>query len=102
MPACFNEAGAGCPGMRECATALAAKDAVGFNEAGAGCPGMPSHRLVRTQVQAASMRPGQAAPECCAFACDSDPKARASMRPGQAAPECTVMLAGDERIVTLQ
>ena len=36
-----------------------------FNEAGAGCPGMPSiWRFGGLKTGRASMRPGQAAPEC--------------------------------------
>ena len=37
----FNEAGAGCPGIRiRCGGRLAVKPC--FNEAGAGCPGIPA------------------------------------------------------------
>ena len=34
-----------------------------FNEAGAGCPGIPAMNLKREDDERASMRPGQAAPE---------------------------------------
>ena len=61
----------------------------GFNEAGAGCPGMRAVTVAAAaQSLVASMRPGQAAPEC--LFCDGGRWSfyAASMRPGQAAPEC--------------
>ena len=60
----FNEAGAGCPGMPRLSIGPMSSRS-GFNEAGAGCPGMPQAKaLLEIAKKAASMRPGQAAPEC--------------------------------------
>ena len=66
-----------------------------FNEAGAGCPGMPSlPPLPSLHRRNASMRPGQAAPECVGgFSHSLDFGEVASMRPGQAAPECLPRLS---------
>ena len=62
-PVGFNEAGAGCPGIRVQLPAAPAPRRR-FNEAGAGCPGIRTRQYaVRRQILVASMRPGQAAPE---------------------------------------
>ena len=37
----FNEAGAGCPGIRGMVKPVTPAHFIGFNEAGAGCPGIP-------------------------------------------------------------
>ena len=60
----FNEAGADCPGMPGEDGMRLPRDR-GFNEAGADCPGMLAHRSYASPaLSAASMRPGQTAPEC--------------------------------------
>ena len=59
-----------------------------FNEAGAGCPGIrPAHRGGGRPGARASMRPGQAAPEFNPSLWKTGFANSASMRPGQAAPE---------------
>ena len=58
----FNEAGAGCPGIRF-GRSPTKRGGPSFNEAGAGCPGIPA-KVCRAvyAIRRASMRPGQAAP----------------------------------------
>ena len=82
----FNEAGAGCPGIRSC-KANQFRPRPTFNEAGAGCPGIPrgGHRVDSGEMRP-SMRPGQAAPVFKARAGCRPNRRSPSMRPGQAAP----------------
>ena len=63
--ACFNEAGADCPGMRGSRPRQETAAIYRFNEAGADCPGMLRRTLSDPSLRVlASMRPGQTAPEC--------------------------------------
>ena len=57
----FNEAGAGCPGIRKIRR-RGRSSCYGFNEAGAGCPGIQRGDGFLGLLAGASMRPGQAAP----------------------------------------
>ena len=66
----------------------------GFNEAGAGCPGMRRQTVLDCLDRTASMRPGQAAPECTTSVTTTTFLTGASMRPGQAAPECQKKMSG--------
>ena len=59
---CFNEAGAGCPGIPARSADRPPRRNPCFNEAGAGCPGIPGACIDLTGRYIASMRPGQAAP----------------------------------------
>ena len=60
--ACFNEAGAKCPGEPR-RRARQRPDAGRFNEAGAKCPGEPHEPGLPLCRGRASMRPGRNAPE---------------------------------------
>ena len=57
----FNEAGAGCPGIR-LRDLRRRRRGGSFNEAGAGCPGILGFEDPDRPRGVASMRPGQAAP----------------------------------------
>ena len=83
---CFNEARAASPGI-PIETGNGADPAERFNEARAASPGILPPVRTNPADSAASMRPGQQAPESLVWRAGDNDSGKASMRPGQQAPE---------------
>ena len=86
MKECFNEAGAGCPGIRAADGCSAQRSWAASMRPGQAAPVFGLARRGDRPRRTASMRPGQAAPVFRGGGLVAPAETPASMRPGQSAP----------------